>query len=142
MRRVPTEVLLSLNCDICGELIDTKNPKSIIHCLVCDQTVCRNCNTYGCCPDHFSQLPSRTQKIFVETGNAVEKKSYHWKIIGLPLIFLFCMLLYTVPRFNKILLPMLLILFLFEWFNWNVTYISQYRRKCYLNNTNSCQKNE
>ncbi len=76
------------------------------------------------------------QTQFVNTGKAVEKRSYHWKIIGLPIMLLAITLLFTRPHFNKALLPMLLILFLFEWFNWNARYISQYRRGKHLEKEN------
>lgn len=131
-----SQYLFRLECFKCGQIIQENNKKRIINCLICHKPLCETCNTHGCCPNHFAELPLEMQTQFVNTGKAVEKRSYHWKIIGLPIMLLAITLLFTRPHFNKALLPMLLILFLFEWFNWNARYISQYRRGKHLEKEN------
>ncbi|UYP47373.1 hypothetical protein NEF87_003658 [Candidatus Lokiarchaeum ossiferum] len=121
-----------LECTKCNKAIKENNKKRLIFCIVCHKPLCEECDTYGCCPEHFAELPIEMQKEFVITEKKVEKRSYHWKVIGLPIMLLALTLLLTRPHFQRILLPLLLLLFLFEWFNWNSRYITQYRRKKYL----------
>lgn len=50
-------------CDICHERAHVhEGRRSIPKCPVCNRKLCKNCNQYGLCPDHFQNLDEFDKK--------------------------------------------------------------------------------
>ena len=50
-------------CEICHERAHVhEGRRNIPKCAVCDSKLCKNCNQYGLCPDHFQHLDEADKK--------------------------------------------------------------------------------
>lgn len=75
-------------CGICGQQDHSHGPE-IPQCPVCHVPLCRDCNTYGFCPEHFHQLSPRAQSRVQVTYTKTRVARLWLMAVGMiPLLFL------------------------------------------------------
>jgi hypothetical protein len=74
-------------CHFCGAQFEVR-PNYTPHCLVCNQTICSNCNRSNFCDQHWNLLPNELKKPFeqiFQDAIAIKKKATIIFAIILPI---------------------------------------------------------
>ena len=88
-------------CEICHERAHVhEGRRSIPKCAVCNSKLCKNCNQFGLCPDHFQNLDEvdkkSAQNLFHQLKEAKSRIKSLFLITLITVIILFALLFFGI----------------------------------------------